>query len=501
MPDQMPDAPDLIQLRGLRVVGICGVLPEERERPQPFEIDLDVEIDLAAAGTSDDLADTLDYGALAESVVEVVADRAAASCSNGWPRRIAEMVLADDRVQAVTVTVRKLRPPVPIDLDTSGVRVCEGPADVRAFLGLGSNLGDRQAYLREAVVVADRRGRRSRPSTRPIRSAAPTGRAPTSTSWSSSTPTCRPASCSGSATGSSRRPTGCARSAGARARSTSTSSGPTPGPIDEPDLADPASAHVRAALRDGAAGRPGARRRAGRTGPTGPRAGCARSGRCSGPADRPDRRRPSRVDRCRAGPGRSLAAALAAARVGRWRVDRPLGRADDASGAAGAASTSLRRRHPRRGHRRRWPRRSSRSTRRRGGPPGRLARARRARAAPAAGGAASAGGHARPRQSGARGCAAGAWFAVAGDPMARRVVDDLGGRCVRGGRRRPGRLSRRRGDRLEPPRRRCSARSSGSRPRPACRSRPTSSWCGRRSTTSPTLGPAAALTGPAARGD
>ena len=69
---------DRIELRGLRVAGICGVLPEERERPQLLE-------------------------RLAE--------------------KIAEAVLAHDRVQEVTVAVRKLRPPVPQQLATSGVRV------------------------------------------------------------------------------------------------------------------------------------------------------------------------------------------------------------------------------------------------------------------------------------------------------------------------------------------------------------------------------------------
>jgi dihydroneopterin aldolase len=32
-------------------------------------------------------------------------------------------VLADERVERVTVTVRKLRPPVPVDLDAAAVRV------------------------------------------------------------------------------------------------------------------------------------------------------------------------------------------------------------------------------------------------------------------------------------------------------------------------------------------------------------------------------------------
>ena len=52
---------------------------------------------------------------------------------------------------AVTVAVRKLRPPVPQHLATSGVRIRRGPLTCAAFLGLGSNLGDREAFLREAV--------------------------------------------------------------------------------------------------------------------------------------------------------------------------------------------------------------------------------------------------------------------------------------------------------------------------------------------------------------
>jgi len=115
-------SPDRIQLRGLRVSGICGALPEERERAQPFEIDLDVEADLSTAGRSDDLADTLDYGALAAGVEHLVAT-GRFTLLEAMAARIADQVLVDPRAQAVTVTVRKLRPPVPQHLETSGVSI------------------------------------------------------------------------------------------------------------------------------------------------------------------------------------------------------------------------------------------------------------------------------------------------------------------------------------------------------------------------------------------
>ena len=114
---------DRIELRGLRVVGICGALPEERERAQPLEVDLDIEADLAPSGRTDALDDTVDYGALCDAVAAVVA--------GGTPQllehlaaSIADAVLGvDDRIAAVAVGVRKLRPPVPHQLATAGVRI------------------------------------------------------------------------------------------------------------------------------------------------------------------------------------------------------------------------------------------------------------------------------------------------------------------------------------------------------------------------------------------
>src|SRR5262245_41397477 len=113
---------DIIELRGLRAVGYCGALPEEQTRAQPFEVDLDVEADLRAAATTDQLEDTIDYGALTELVERVIAGERFTLLER-LAQRICDVVLDDGRVERVTVTVRKLRPPVPQQLDTSGVRL------------------------------------------------------------------------------------------------------------------------------------------------------------------------------------------------------------------------------------------------------------------------------------------------------------------------------------------------------------------------------------------
>ncbi|MCU1500056.1 MAG: dihydroneopterin aldolase [Acidimicrobiales bacterium] len=115
--------PDVIELRGLELQGICGALPEERDRAQPLQVDLDVYADLSAAGSSDDLADTVDYGALCDVVARVVADGRPQLLEQLSTAVAAAVLAVDGRIDAVTVSVRKLRPPVPHALATSGVRI------------------------------------------------------------------------------------------------------------------------------------------------------------------------------------------------------------------------------------------------------------------------------------------------------------------------------------------------------------------------------------------
>ncbi|OBH85958.1 dihydroneopterin aldolase [Mycobacterium scrofulaceum] len=103
---------DRIELRGLTIRGRHGVFEHERADGQDFVIDMTVWIDLAQAAASDELADTYDYGRLAQLAADIVA---------GPPRNlietvggeIADQVMDDERVHAVEVVVHKPRAPIP----------------------------------------------------------------------------------------------------------------------------------------------------------------------------------------------------------------------------------------------------------------------------------------------------------------------------------------------------------------------------------------------------
>ena len=116
-------ARDRIEIRDLRVVGVHGMLPEERERPQPFSVDIVAWLDMSAAQRSDALTDTVDYGALVHATADVVSQRSYQLLEALAGRLADALLITDSRLEAVEVTVRKLRPPLPFDVASTGVGV------------------------------------------------------------------------------------------------------------------------------------------------------------------------------------------------------------------------------------------------------------------------------------------------------------------------------------------------------------------------------------------
>jgi len=100
----------------------CGVLAEEKARRQPFEINAEVVADLRAAGRSDDLNDTINYGVLGDNIAELV-ETSRFELLEYFAQQVADLLLADPRARKVKVEILKLRPPMAQDLAASGVRI------------------------------------------------------------------------------------------------------------------------------------------------------------------------------------------------------------------------------------------------------------------------------------------------------------------------------------------------------------------------------------------
>lgn len=113
---------DRILLQGMRFDGRHGVGDEERALPQLIEVDLEVETDLSAAGKSDDLTETIDYGPLIRLCRRVIEERSF-HLLEAIADTIASAILVSTTARAVTVRVRKLAVPVDADLDFAQVEI------------------------------------------------------------------------------------------------------------------------------------------------------------------------------------------------------------------------------------------------------------------------------------------------------------------------------------------------------------------------------------------
>ena len=163
-------ARDRIELRGLTVRGHHGVFEHERRDGQDFVVDLTVWLDLAAAAASDELADTLDYGALAQRAAAIVGGEPC-DLIESVAGRIADDVLTDRRVRAVEVVLHKPQAPIPLQFADVAVVLHRtasrsGRPMTRAVLSLGSNLGDRFGHLRVGRARVRRRAGRGLPGVR-----------------------------------------------------------------------------------------------------------------------------------------------------------------------------------------------------------------------------------------------------------------------------------------------------------------------------------------------
>ena len=85
---------DYVSIRNLRVPAVIGVHDWEREIEQTLIVSVDMAADVRQAAASDDLADALDYSAVAETIAAVLRDGKFRLIETA-AERVADRLLAD----------------------------------------------------------------------------------------------------------------------------------------------------------------------------------------------------------------------------------------------------------------------------------------------------------------------------------------------------------------------------------------------------------------------
>jgi 7,8-dihydroneopterin aldolase/epimerase/oxygenase len=118
---------DQVVLTGIVGRGHHGVYAFERDQGQDFVVDVACTMDLGVAAHSDDLADTIDYSALATAVVADI-ERDPVNLIEKLADRIARTCLGNPRITTVTVTVHKPQAPMPVRVGDVAVTLTRSTA-------------------------------------------------------------------------------------------------------------------------------------------------------------------------------------------------------------------------------------------------------------------------------------------------------------------------------------------------------------------------------------
>lgn len=140
---------DKIKIENLEIYAYHGVFPEEKEKGQRFFINATLYTDLRKAGKTDDLTASTHYGEVALLLYEKMTEksydlieRAAEVCAEA-------VLLQFPLIRSITLELRKPEAPIPLPFESVSVVICRGWK--KAYVALGSNIGDSKAHLDGAV--------------------------------------------------------------------------------------------------------------------------------------------------------------------------------------------------------------------------------------------------------------------------------------------------------------------------------------------------------------
>ena len=140
---------DKIIIKGLEIFAHHGVFEEENLLGQKFIIDAILYVDTRKAGLTDDIKESVDYGAVCSDIKSIMQEHNYNLIEAVAEKLASGLLIKYSMVRAIDITVSKPWAPVLMPLDTVSVSISRKKHV--AYLGLGSNIGDRESYLDFAI--------------------------------------------------------------------------------------------------------------------------------------------------------------------------------------------------------------------------------------------------------------------------------------------------------------------------------------------------------------
>lgn len=144
---------DKIQMKGLKVFAHHGVYPEESAQGQDFYVSVCLEVDTRPAGMRDDLSQSVDYGELCLFIDRYMKKHTYKLLESVTENLAREILLRYPVARSAEVSVSKPNAPIPLPFEDVSVTVKR--AWHEAYLSFGSNLGDRDEYIRKGLETLE----------------------------------------------------------------------------------------------------------------------------------------------------------------------------------------------------------------------------------------------------------------------------------------------------------------------------------------------------------
>ena len=149
-----PERYDKITIEDLEIFANHGVFPEENKLGQKFMVSAILYTNTLRAGRTDELAASIDYGAVSHFITSYMQKHTFKLLEAAAEHLAEEMLRSIAHLEAVTLEIKKPWAPVGLPLKTVSVKITRGWHT--AYIALGSNLGDKKAYLDMAVEELDK---------------------------------------------------------------------------------------------------------------------------------------------------------------------------------------------------------------------------------------------------------------------------------------------------------------------------------------------------------
>ena len=149
-----PEKYDKITIEDLEIFANHGVFPEENKLGQKFMVSAILYTNTLRAGRTDELAASIDYGAVSHFITSYMQKHTFKLLEAAAEHLAEEMLRSIAHLEAVTLEIKKPWAPVGLPLKTVSVKITRGWHT--AYIALGSNLGDKKAYLDMAVEELDK---------------------------------------------------------------------------------------------------------------------------------------------------------------------------------------------------------------------------------------------------------------------------------------------------------------------------------------------------------